>query len=92
MSELTEQTDAAVGLAALIVADTDEPMWSAVVIAKHILASDWLAAREAKARADAWDAALVEASERGFLVAGYLVMVQANPARAASVSEPGAES
>jgi hypothetical protein len=31
--------------------------------------------------AKAWDAALVEASDRGFLVAGYLAMVQSNPYR-----------
>jgi hypothetical protein len=52
---MTEQTDAAEveALADLIVRDTDEPMWSAIVIARHILTSDLLAAREAAARAEA---------------------------------------
>ena len=39
-------------LATLITEYTDEPMWSAVVIAKRILASDWLAAHDAQVRAD----------------------------------------
>lgn len=38
-------------LATLITEYTDEPMWSAVVIAKRILASDWLAAHDAQSRA-----------------------------------------
>ena len=46
---MTEDVEA---LAALIVADTDEPMWSAVVIAKHILGSDLLAARDARLLAE----------------------------------------
>lgn len=39
-------------LATLITEYTDEPMWSAVVIAKRILTSHWLAAHDAQVRAD----------------------------------------
>lgn len=55
-------------LAELIVHDTDEPMWSAVVIAKHILDSTWFAAHTAAAEARGAQAVLgaVEAASDGF--------------------------
>ena len=39
-------------LADLIWNNTDEPMWSAMVLAEQFMTSDWLAAREAAARAE----------------------------------------